>query len=74
MRMMLARGRAEVRCGKRRATGVAGFTLMELLVVVAIITILAALLLPVVARAKAQAQRVQCVNNLHQTGIQFSFM
>jgi prepilin-type processing-associated H-X9-DG protein/prepilin-type N-terminal cleavage/methylation domain-containing protein len=45
------------------------FTLVELLIVIAIIGILAALLLPVLAASKRRAQKIQCVGNLHQQGL-----
>jgi prepilin-type processing-associated H-X9-DG protein/prepilin-type N-terminal cleavage/methylation domain-containing protein len=45
-----------------------GLTLVEIMVVITIIGLLFALLLPVLSRAKARAQQIQCINNLHQFG------
>jgi prepilin-type N-terminal cleavage/methylation domain-containing protein len=53
----------------QRPSGNSALTLTELLVVIAVIGILAALLLAVITQTKARARRIQCVNNLHQLGL-----
>ena len=47
------------------------FTVLELLCVIGIIVVLAALVLPALSQAKARAKRIQCLEQLHQTGLAF---
>ncbi len=61
--------KAESLRGYRQCRDALGFTLTELLIVIAIVAVLTAILMPVVATHKANAKRIQCTSNLRQIGL-----
>jgi len=62
-------GPAPAACATRCRPGAAAFTLVELLVVVAVVALLASLLLPALTASRAEARRVACLSNQRQIGL-----
>jgi prepilin-type N-terminal cleavage/methylation domain-containing protein len=58
---------------KNKMSGTRGFTLVELMVTIAVIAILASLLFPVLTKAKSSTRDTGCVNNLKQAGVKLQF-